>query len=245
MKKRVLKILSIAMVLAMLFSCNCFAECKIITPTENMIVEGDSFNLSIKTDSTKIKVSFYVEQTYHVGLVEKELKLSREDLSDAHGNPVTTIKYKVQGNIYEDFSDTKDVTLEALNNFSADLSDKEKEKTAITKDFKLSDFSKKEYKQSETYEPSSNIGLFAKKYEDFKPGIYEIVIEEINSKGKTVSKTSRYVCVKEAIEENVITDSGLSEKEPDTETKTESSETTETKLTLSEKIINFIKSIFK
>lgn len=246
MKKKMIKVLSMALVFVMLFSSAIFASTERILPKENF--QGGSFDFAIKTTAKNLRITINIEQYAHDGLVEMEWKPATP-LYDADGNPISGIKYKVQGTVYDDFTDTATISASALENFSKKLTNAEKKNTKITNTLKLSDFKVVEYKAAETYTNNAEIGLFIKHYENFKAGIYEFVIEELDADGKVQKKTQEYICVKEGYEAKKYSSIGgklVPEKEDELQNILPNKNNNEVKKsTLAEKITNFIKTIFK
>lgn len=234
--------MTMLLILIMLFSQTAFGEITMISPGNNAIVYGGDFYLSIKiSGNSKLRVTIYEEQTYHIGLVEKELIISGRELSDAQGNPVTSLKYKVQSEIYEKYTKVDTLNSDDLLLLAAKDSKSNKGK-ALSNGQELSYFGEAEYKEAVEYKVDGTIGLYTYDFHNVETGIYKIFAEEINSKGKTVNSESFYIIVKDG--EDVS-----SEGENDTPNLDDDdpivipAEPSET--SLFQKIMNFLKSIFK
>lgn len=243
--KSIKRISALVMIFALLLTQTAFADITMISLEENAIVNDDSFYVSIKIiDAASAKITVYEEQTYHIGLIEKELKISGGTLSDAQGNPVKTIKYKVQGEIYEKYTDVDNLQSADLELLREGKTKDDKGKSVkLSNGKELSYFGTAVYRETVRYEMKEGVGLYTKLFTGFTPGIYKIVVDAQNEAGKTVESAAYYVLVKaptgeEKTEENA-------EKNPTHQTVDDVEEPEEKPQGLLGKISAFLKSLFK
>ena len=163
----------------------------IVSPAENSVVAADSLLISVKVENKK---------TVNVAVYEEV-----ESVTTGKGKDAKTTLAAIE---------TKNFKEDTLKNFSTVMVSGAAVTTYKTTSSaaggkvveNVKEYSERTILKPEKFQATATVGFFTKQLADVKPGVYRVVVETLDSKGKVTDTVSSYVAVtvKPAEKDNVL-----------------------------------------